>query len=171
MENSRKEIAKLYFLPTMLGFILLGVSASAASQMVYTYKMTSGPFVVVEEAAYGSLDWVLINNDNKTVNVAVTVYHYVIGEPKERMPNFTLEVAVEPGHMLHNANGVAPNESFVSTYYVGYTYEVVIEATSDKVHAMVTQWSQDGSDSVIPETAISAGDFVEIPLARDKGKP
>ena len=171
MAKSRIKIAKLYFLPTMLGLVLMGISASAASQTAYTYKMTSGPFVVVEAAAYGSLDWVLINNDNETVDVAVTVYHYVNGLPKVKRPNFTLEVAVEPGHMLHNANSVAPNEIFDATYYVGYTYEVVIEATSDKVHAMVTQWSRDGSDSVIPETVISAGDFVEIKLPKDKPRP
>jgi len=170
MNFSRKNIAKLYFLPTIFAVVLMGVSAPAASQTSYTYKMTSGPFVVVQEAAYGSLDWVLINNDNEPVDVAVTVYHYVGGQTKERAPNFTLEVSIEPGHMLHNANSVAPNEIFDSTYFVGYTYEVVIEATSDKVHAMVTQWFADGSDSVIPETVISAGDFVEIPLPKDKGK-
>lgn len=165
MNIYRLAIAKFYFLPTILVLGLMGISAPAASQTSYTYKMTSGPFVVVQEAALGSLDWVLINNDNGPVNVAITVYHYAVGLPKQRVPNFTLEITIDPGHMAHNANSVG------STYFVGYTYEVVIEATSDKVHAMVTQWSADGSDSVIPETVISAGDFVEIPLPKDKGKP
>ena len=129
-------------------------TSQAVAQVTYTTKLTSGPFFVAPTAV--SVDWVLLNNDTVPVNVHVTVYNWILGEPKVVVAPGPFTLTLPPGQALHNANSVG------SVFHLGFIYEVVVEATSDRVHPNVNQWSCMGADCFIPGSLIPAGDFVEI---------
>lgn len=63
-----------------------------------------------------------------------------------------------PGTSTHNANSVG------SVFIPGFSHEVVVEATSDKIHPSVEQWSTHAGDSFIPGTLIPSGSFVTIKI-------
>jgi len=148
--------------------LLFACSLPVFAQTAYTTKMTSGPFLVVPGAK--SVDWIVISNETEPVDVAVTVYRYSYdGSVREPVPNFTIPFTLLPGQVTHNANSVGfPGEA---PYQEGNTLEVVIEATAGNVHAMVNQWSCNGSTCVMPETVIPAGDFITIKEPKEKGRP
>lgn len=103
-----------------------------------------------------SVDWAVVNNDTESVDLRVTVYKLVPGETKSPVPPEPVIVDdLQPGETDHNANSVG------SAFFTGFYYEVVVEATSDKIHPNVTQWV-DTVGNYLPGTLIPAGDFVEI---------
>jgi len=137
--------------------LLLVIGMPAAAQITYTTKMTSGPFLVAPTAA--SVDWAVVNNDTDPVDLRVTVYKLDLLGVKVAVPPGSLTFSLAPGRTSHNANSVG------SVFFVGFYYEVVVEATSDKVHPNVNQWS-DNEGAFIPGTLIPAGDFVSIKMPK-----
>jgi hypothetical protein len=135
-----------------LAAVILVICMPAAAQTIYTTTMTSGPFLVAPTAM--SIDWMVVNNDTVVADLRVTVYKLSINGGKEAVAPGHLEFSLDPGKTMHNANSVG------SVFQLGDIYEVVVEATSDKVHPNVNQWSCNGSDCFIPGTLIPAGDFV-----------
>jgi len=130
-------------------------SVSAQEATPYTTTLTSGPFLVAPTAQ--SVDWVLVNNEESAVDVRVTVYSLNLdGTAKEVVSPGAITLNLAPGAATHNANSVN------SIFFPGIYYEVIVEATSDNVHANVNQWSSNGGSDFIPATLIPAGSFVGI---------
>jgi homoserine O-acetyltransferase len=131
------------------------VPAQANAPIAYTTKLTSGPFLVAPGAA--SVDWVVVNNDSRTVDLRVTVFKLELDQPKTPVAPGALTLTLAPDTTTHNANSIGV------VFTTGFYYEVVVEATSPRVHPSVTQWSTTGA-AFIPGTLIPAGAFVSESL-------
>ena len=143
---------------------LATISSVSAQETTYTTTLTSGPFLVAPTAM--SVDWVLVNNEESAVDVRVTVYSLNLdGTAKEVVSPGAITLNLAPGAATHNANSVN------SVFFPGIYYEVIVEATSDKVHANINQWSSNGGSDFVPGTLIPAGSFVSIKLPKDPRPP
>ncbi len=149
-----KAMKHILMLSLVVWVLALLDTPQAAAQITYTTKMTSGPFLLAPTAL--SVDWQVVNNDTETVDICVTVYELHLMEPKTEVPPGIRCFSLDPGYTRHNANSVG------SVFFLGSVYEVVVEATSDKVHPNVNQWSGHTASDFIPGTLIPAGDFVTI---------
>ena len=127
------------------------VDLPMALTSVYTYKYTTGPFMLPQNTH--SLNWNLLNNSPTQQKARVTVYKCWIGASKTVEPPGPLEVILNPGESSHNAN--------VATG--GFCYEITIEASSRQVYPSVEAWPGSIGD-VIPGTQIRAVEFIrEMP--------
>lgn len=146
--------SKILWSVCLCAVLVLAICVSAGAQIKYTTKLSSGPFLVAPTAQ--SVDWAVLNNDTVSVDLRVTVYKYGIGADKEEVSPGSLEINLLPNRATHNANSVG------TVFVAGYYYEVVIEATTDKICPNVNQWSSNGASDFIPGTLIPSGDFVSI---------
>jgi hypothetical protein len=139
--------------PILMGLFILAVCQPASAQITYSTTLTSGPFFIAPEAANGSLDWVVVNDDSAAADIRVTIYKLDVSGTKVAIPP-GLTVNLGPGKTIHNANTVS------TLFPVGFYYELVVESTSDKVRPAVDQWSCFDATCFIPATLIPSGDFV-----------
>ena len=127
--------------------VLPSTASAAEAAETYQHVYTTGPFQLPANA--GSLDWIVINNDDSSQHVRVTVFQSGIGTPKVPMPPGALTVTVGPGEAMHNAN----------TYPTGYVYEIQVETNSTQVYPYVSVWPGNFGEA-IPGTAITASSFL-----------
>jgi len=127
---------------------LFAFTTTATGGPTYKHVLSSGLFLLPTSNA-ASLDWVVVNNSQKSQTFRVTVYKCNLGALKTALD--LVESTLDPGYSYHNAN----------TYPHGFYYEVVVETNNLKVMPTVTVWS-DSSAAVIPGTTILPGNFVEI---------
>ena len=144
---------------TVCALALLDIP-QATAQIIYTTKMTSGPFLIAPTAE--SVDWQVVNNDTEPVDICVTVYQLNIGAAKTEVGPGPLCLNLLPGYTTHNANSVG------TLFQLGFIYEVVVEATSDNVQSNVNQWAGNVGSQFIPGTLIPAGDFINIKIKPPK---
>ncbi len=153
-------MSKLLWAVCLSAFLILAICppADPQTEITYTTKLTSGPFLVAPLAT--SIDWLVLNNDVVTVNCRVTVYRLDVTGAKVAVSPGPLTISLEAGETKHNANSVGGGGPF----FLGGVYEVVVEATSEIVHPNVNQWSCNVATCFIPGTLIPAGDFVPIDI-------
>ena len=113
----------------------------------YKYCYTTGPFLLPENS--GSLDWILLNNDNAQQKARVTVFKCPVGTVKTPMAPGALVVTLDSGESTHNAN----------EYPEGFAYEVQVECNSHLVFPYVSVWPANFG-VVIPGTGVNSGSFV-----------
>jgi hypothetical protein len=114
----------------------------------YLYCYTTGPFLLPENS--GSLDWMLLNNDNSQQKARVTVFKCPVGTTKSPVAPGALVVTIDPGECIHNAN----------EYTEGFAYEVQVECTSQLVFPYVSVWPGNFG-VVIPGADINSGMFIK----------
>ena len=113
----------------------------------YKYCYTSGPFLLPENS--GSLDWILLNNDNSQQKARVTIFKCPIGMTKSPVAPGAIVVTIDPGECTHNAN----------EYTEGFPYEVQVECNSQFVLPYVSVWPGNFG-VVIPGADINSGTFI-----------
>jgi len=151
--------SKIFLSVCLYAALILAICTPAGAQVIYTTKLSSGPFLVVSTAA--SVDWAVVNNDEDIASLRVTVYKLLLGGDRIYAPGGApVAFDLEPGRVFHNAN----------SFELGFYYEVVVESTSDKVCPNVNQWSCNSGSCFIPGTLIPAGDFVDLSVHIKKDK-
>jgi hypothetical protein len=110
----------------IMALFILAVCQPASAQITYSTTLTSGPFLIAPEAANGSLDWVVVNDDSAVADIRVTTYKLNLSGTKVAIPP-VITTNLQPGASTHNANSVS------TLFPPGFYYELVVESTSDKV--------------------------------------
>jgi hypothetical protein len=123
--------------------------AVAARPWLTTYKFTytTGPFSLPLNTH--SIDWGVLNNSNKAQSVRVTVFKCLIGSVKSVEPPGPLELTIQPGETMHNANAGAG----------GFFYEIQVECNSRKIFPYASAWPGAIADP-IPGSVVKSAEFI-----------
>jgi len=113
----------------------------------YQYKYTTGPFCLPQNTH--SLDWGILNNDSSDQKVRVTVFKCHLGSIKTTEPPGPLEITLEPGKAIHNANYANG----------GFFYEIQVECNSKQIFPYAAAWPGAIGDP-LPGTVINSADFI-----------